>query len=925
MGVRRFLAFLRQKSTHAWPLLAALPNDSLRNASVAIDANNYFYKFLNTEPQGAADIEQSFCALTCGTHDTVTLTLINEHLMHCETSSERHLLRCLYVFCRFLHTTLQIRHALFVLDGAAPPMKTGELMERKQQKQIAHSNVLNERRALLLHRIYVLRWYQTLCLSLALLRNLSTCDNFDVSPWRQTTPQQTRQKESREQQTRSKERPQSPLLRTPCHVALYRLLLNVFEWALATEMPERLFNRAAEATFLARLDVADVSMLTSVFLRMRMNVQTSFLVELDYLCNTSDGKTVDQRASLLRNVTVLVESLLDAMIETDFQTTDANETPRPFLVCIHIGSQYRDSLSPLLRQRKCEIERCWQRCCAAFLVCGVVHNETAEPDFFFPESFCNAQPTTAKSTPQTTELNFKTTSTKRTRTASPTLTTDVASATETAAAVAAPVPTTAGATPSAAETTATSNAANAFAHWEKSAEQYWCDRQNFAHEHRHVWRSFAYAQWLCCEKSGEWLRAAQAKPTPTAMAAAVMAAPATATATATTTAMAGPALTISESQKLMRFYCNNGVPVSFGGVYDTLNDESHKNLVWNKKTCALFESQQTRLTTGVASTTAVALCQFVREFFTRRQRRSGVKRAMPPATSTLLSSAQVDEKKPRLGQHVNESCDATNLAPPNVGVAPTRTTTTTTAQSFGETEHHQRLALRLDEKHQLHVRHRIRDAYLQVVIHFLRVVCGVQMLVAEHEAEATCAKLCRDGIVNYVFTDDVDALAFGAPNIVVDWPSIGEIGKSLLLLGGTLRPAFCAKIIHRHAVLQHFALEMDRFTMWCILCGTDFAPLNVAATPLFSVSIHEVLHIVRTRANVYECADAFLQQQRRSTKAETASDICALIEHAYRFFVNNQTDPQSEFLLRQFAPHSIDETVHLQTICAGRKMVTVVE
>jgi hypothetical protein len=252
--------------------------------------------------------------------------------------------------------------------------------------------------------------------------------------------------------------------------------------------------------------------------------------------------------------------------------------------------------------------------------------------------------------------------------------------------------------------------------------------------------------------------------------------------------------------------------------------------------------------------------------------------------------------------------------------------TNVTASTFGTPQRNEHLESRLDERQRQHVRFRITDAYLQIIVRFLRVVCGVQPLVAEHEAEATCAKLCRDAFVDYVFTDDVDALAFGSPNVVLDWPHIHEIAKSLLLLGGTARPQFCAKIVQRNAILRHFTLRGEDFIMWCILCGTDFVQLGANHVP-----VAVLLRIVRSSATLPEAVRAFLGAQRRNNESDSGggsgsgggadeSTLISLVQHAFQFFANNATQQQSEFLTRQFAPHSVDETVNLHVICASRKM-----
>lgn len=748
MGIRRFLTFLRQKTNANAPLLTTLANEQFQNSTISIDANNYFYKFLNTEEDCFTEIEQIFCAITCNVHDTTALSIINDHLMQCSTSSERHLLRCLYIFCTFCYTSLQIRHIVFVLDGAAPMAKSLELVERKQQKRFAHGRMLNERRALLLHRIYVLRWYQTLCITLALLDHNSIDTTAAVD--------------------------------SPPHLALYRVMQNVFEWSMGTELPETLFNNCARSTILSSVAVNDTNVLLQTFERVRMNVQTSFVVEIDL---------VNADVQLLATILKL---LLNAMIQTDsaaaaYGPAATSNTFRPFLVCIHANKQHKQYIEQQLTSGEHEsIEKCWQNCRATFLVCCIAHCDTGNNrQYMLPKSFYSSR-------------------------------------------------------------TGTAPATAAFARWENITKQFWCCKDIFVHQNQHVWRSIEYAEWLSSEKSSMWLRlVGQTKTNETTAAA------------------------VTEQQKLAHFYCKNS-PLSFCDVYDTRNDESHYNLCWNEQTCALFAQQSTHKVTA-----NLTLFDFSNDFFGKK-RRVGTKRAL------------VDDSM--------NSDDNSAKSEPDFP----------SAHDF-HTEHHNTLTSDVDKRHRRHIRYRMRDEYLQIVVRFLRVVCGVQVIVAEHEAEATCAKLCRDQFVNFVFSDDIDALAFGSPNIVIDWPSIHDIGKSLLLMSGTLPPTFFAKIISSATILNQFDININQFTLWCVFCGTDFFQIDIGG----STTVCSLLHMIKTSDSVAVCL--------QKIASEHSDNLCQMINDACEFFKKNQTAEKTDFLQRQFAPHSVDETKNLHVICANRK------
>jgi hypothetical protein len=760
-----------------------------------------------------------------------------------------------------------------VLDGAAPDVKSVELVERKQQKRLAHGKLLNERRALLLHRIYVLRWYQILCVALSLLSSPCSLTSSQVLSTASLAASATLVGD--EERTATPAAPPSSLPRPPYLQALYKILQTAFEWALGTEMPEWLFAQAAQTTFLAKLDAHAAQTLIDAFATMRTTVQTSFLIEFNWLDTHTDAATRQQQ-----HIKRALSVLLDSMIETDAMAT-ANNAPtgtqsrstnsysrttvpsRPYLICVHIAAADYALAQEAMSTRHAAIDRCWQQCRAAFLVCCVVHAERPNSDDV------------------TGTVLFPT------------------------------------------------DATAAFARWETLAAQYWCNQQTFSHQHHHIWRTIDYTRWLCSSKSNVWLASSNLQARE----------------------RASDATTTTEMQLLMRFY-SPIVPLAFSDVYDTRNDESHRNLLWNKKSCSLFAMANANSAGAVACSDVMdsperlsmrannILWRFARDFFTTSHsgssggsggggggngsRKRRIDAMDEDVSVSLSSSASASLETTVLGApalnatRAKRRCErlATDVA---------NAATTTNASMFGVAAHNEDLAVRLDERQRQHVRFRITDAYLQIVVRFLRVVCGAQPVVAEHEAEATCAKLCRDAQVDYVFTDDVDALAFGAPNVVLDWPHIQEIAKSLLLLGGTLQPAFTARILYRDSIMRHFRLSDEDFTMWCILCGTDFVQLGPSHIP-----VALVLRIVRSSDTLRDCVRNFQTAQRRCLDGGTSdasgggnneeAALVALVQHAFQFFVQNASQRQSEFLVRQFAPQYVDETINLHVICASRKM-----
>jgi flap endonuclease-1 len=76
---------------------------------------------------------------------------------------------------------------------------------------------------------------------------------------------------------------------------------------------------------------------------------------------------------------------------------------------------------------------------------------------------------------------------------------------------------------------------------------------------------------------------------------------------------------------------------------------------------------------------------------------------------------------------------------------------------------------------------------------------GIPFLKAVSESEETCAFLQKNGIVDYVLTEDTDSLTFGAKKVI--------LGEKLYCLD---------------TILSGLELKFDSFIDLCILCGCDY-------------------------------------------------------------------------------------------------------
>jgi flap endonuclease-1 len=81
---------------------------------------------------------------------------------------------------------------------------------------------------------------------------------------------------------------------------------------------------------------------------------------------------------------------------------------------------------------------------------------------------------------------------------------------------------------------------------------------------------------------------------------------------------------------------------------------------------------------------------------------------------------------------------------------------------------------------------------------------GVPTIIAKEEADTQCAYLSREGLVDYVATEDMDILTFGAKSIIRNF-SKKEIYK-----------------VELNKILEEGNISMDQFIDICILLGCDY-------------------------------------------------------------------------------------------------------
>jgi flap endonuclease-1 len=87
---------------------------------------------------------------------------------------------------------------------------------------------------------------------------------------------------------------------------------------------------------------------------------------------------------------------------------------------------------------------------------------------------------------------------------------------------------------------------------------------------------------------------------------------------------------------------------------------------------------------------------------------------------------------------------------------------------------------------------------------------GISYIHQDGEGEAIASELCRIGYVDYVLTEDMDAMVYGCPNMIRN------------CLDKSLKRKDIISIINYDKVISGISLSSDKFIDFCILCGCDY-------------------------------------------------------------------------------------------------------
>jgi flap endonuclease-1 len=112
---------------------------------------------------------------------------------------------------------------------------------------------------------------------------------------------------------------------------------------------------------------------------------------------------------------------------------------------------------------------------------------------------------------------------------------------------------------------------------------------------------------------------------------------------------------------------------------------------------------------------------------------------------------------------------------------------------------------------------------------YLLKLLGVPIISADGEAEALCVKLAANGLADYVFTEDSDAITYAIAGNDVLKKDIKVLKKG----------SSYSKIIETSTkkVLQDFKFTQDQFLDFCILSGSDYTPTIPRIGPITSYKL----------------------------------------------------------------------------------------
>jgi len=139
----------------------------------------------------------------------------------------------------------------------------------------------------------------------------------------------------------------------------------------------------------------------------------------------------------------------------------------------------------------------------------------------------------------------------------------------------------------------------------------------------------------------------------------------------------------------------------------------------------------------------------------------------------------------------------------------------------------------------------------------LLTLMGVSYIHPDGEGEAYASELCRMGYVDYVLTEDMDAMAYGCPHMIRKC-----IDKSI-------KRKDIVSIISYDMLISDLGISHDAFLNFCILCGCDYCPIIPKVGPVTALKLvrqYDNIDDILENLNNMEIPDGYIDMFHNAKK-----------------------------------------------------------
>lgn len=160
---------------------------------------------------------------------------------------------------------------------------------------------------------------------------------------------------------------------------------------------------------------------------------------------------------------------------------------------------------------------------------------------------------------------------------------------------------------------------------------------------------------------------------------------------------------------------------------------------------------------------------------------------------------------------------------------------------------------------------------------------GINVIQSDSDGEALCASLCKEGVLDYTATEDIDALAFGCPKWV---KGLNQGSKDIFM-------------VELKGLLEELNFTQEEFIDLSILCGCDYStsikgmgPVNSYKLLKKNSNIENILKEIET-SKKFKIPENFEYEKARDVFKRDYKSPSSIIseflpDEAYDFLVNEK-------------------------------------